>query len=264
MPVKNKIKVDSKIEKKLEYIGLNLDKIPRALKEYTDINFRALRGYDEKKYKQYRFVNVNDIEIMLSPTNRVDTIKEKYEKAIPLCYYLDKENEENILRHTEFLNMLSKVSIHQIEMVEEEQKKLSKQIPFKVKFTGNYLWQIYYSQISNKYFMIVPIKDSDYTTFFYLLKKKIENNKNEKVFVPISLVDYEGEILKKEEIKDLENYLWLFTKDYPSIYEVWDKKERPSLEIIGETEIYEKIKTVYRIELNTIKEANKLEKQIAI
>ena len=45
-----------------------------SLKEYSDINFRTLRGYDEKKYKQYRFVNVSDIEILLSPTNLKKTI----------------------------------------------------------------------------------------------------------------------------------------------------------------------------------------------
>lgn len=262
MPRKKKVEVDSKVQEKLDYIGLDLSKIPKTLKEYSDINFRTLKGYDEKKYKQYRFVNINDIEILLSPTNRINSIKEKYEKAMPLCFYLDSNNEENLLHYTEFLNMLNKVTISQIEAVEKEQKKLAKQIPFKVKFTGNYLWQIYYSEISDKYFMIVPIEDSDYSTFFYLLKKKLENKKSEKIFVPISLVDYEGEILKKDEIKDLENYLWLFTKDYPLIYEVSNKKGEVSLEIIGETEIYEKIKTLYKVSLKTSKEAAKFYKLV--
>ncbi len=262
MPRKKKVEVDSKIQEKLEYIGLDLEKIPKSLKEYSDINFRTLKGYDEKKYKQYRFVNISDIEILLSPTNRVDTIKEKYEKAMPLCYYLDSQNEDNILNFTEFLNMLNKVSIPQIEKVESEQKMLAKEIPFKVKFSGNYLWQIYYSEISDKYFMIVPIADTDYSTFFYILKKKIENKKNDKIFVPISLVDYEGEILKKDEIKDLENYLWLFTKDYPTIYEVWNKKGEVSLNIIGETELFDKIKTLYRVKLESIREASKFYKLV--
>lgn len=262
MPRKKKLEVDSKIKEKLEYIGLDLDKIPKSLKEYSDINFRTLRGYDEKKYKQYRFVNVSDIEILLSPTNRINTIKEKYEKAMPLCFFLDSKNEENFLNFTEFLNMLNKVSIPQIEEIESEQKMLSKEIPFKVKFTGNYLWQIYYSEISNKYFMIVPIEDTDYSTFFYILKRKIENKKNDKVFVPISLVDYEGAILKKEEIKDLENYLWLFTKDYPTIYEVWNKKDEVSLNIVGETELFDNIKTLYKVKLENQKEASKFYKLV--
>ena len=262
MPRKKKVKVDSKVQEKLDYIGLDLEKIPKNLNEYSDINFRTLKGYDEKKYKQYRFVNVNDIEILLSPTNRMDSIKEKYEKAMPLCFYLDSTSEENILNFTEFLNMLSKVSIPQIEEVEAEQKMLAKEIPFKVKYTGNYLWQIYYSEISDKYFMIVPTEDTDYSTFFYILKRKLQNKKNDKVFVPISLIDYEGKILKKDEIKDLENYLWLFTRDYPTIYEVWNKKDEMSLNIVGETEIYDKIKTLYKVKLENSKDALKFYKLV--
>lgn len=262
MPRKKKTEVDSKLKEKLDYIGLDLDKIPKSLKEYSDINFRTLRGYDEKKYKQYRFINVNELEILLSPTNRINTIKEKYEKAMPLCYYLDSKNEENLMNFTEFLNMLNKVSIPQIEDVESEQKMLAKEIPFKVKFTGNYLWQIYYSEISNKYFMIVPTDDTDYSTFFYVLKRKIANKKNDKIFVPVSLVDYDGKILTKDEIKDLENYLWLFTKDYPTIYEVWNKKDEVSLNIIGETELFDKIKTLYKVKLEDEKEAAKFYKLV--
>lgn len=262
MPRKKKSEVDSRVKEKLEYIGLDFENLPKSLKEYSDINFRTVKGYDEKKYKQYRFVNISDIEILLSPTNRINTIKEKYEKAMPLCFFLDSKNEENLLNFTEFINMLNKVSIEQIEAIEEEQEMLSKEIPFKVKYAGNYLWQIYYSEISDKYFMIVPIEDTDYSTFFYILKKKIENKKNDKVFVPISLVDYEGELLGKSEIKDLENYLWLFTKDYPIIYEVWNKKDEVSLNIVGETELFDKIKTLYKVKLSTRKEAIKFYKLV--
>lgn len=262
MPRKKKIDLDSKIQEKLDFIGLDLENIPKNLKEYVEINFRTIKGYDEKRYKQYRFINVKDIEILLSPTNRVDSIKEKYENASPVCYYLDSSNEDTLPNYTKFLDMLNKVRISQIREIENEQNKLSKEIPFRVKYSGNYLWQIYYSEVSNKYFMLVPTEDSDYSTFFYLLKKKIENKKNDKIFVPVSLVDYEEKILTKEEIKDIENYLWVFTKDYPLIYEVWNKKEEVSLNIIGETEVFENIKTSYKICLKSTKEAAKYYKLI--
>ena len=260
MPRKKNLEKDSKIKEKLEYLNLDLNDLPKSLEDYKDISFRTLNRYDEKTYKQYRFVNINEIEILISQANRIDSIKEKYENAEPLCLYLDNKTEENILKHTKFLEMLNKVTISQIEEVEEEQKKLSKMLPFKVKYTGNYLWQIYYSETTNKYFMIVPIEDYDYSTFFYLLKKKIENNKNDKIFVPISLIDYEGQILSSSEIKDVENYLWLFTKDYPSIYEVYNKKGEVCLKIIGETYLYENIKSFYKYTLFTREEANKLYK----
>lgn len=262
MPKKKKIEIDSKIQEKLDYIGLDLNKLPKALLDYQEISFRTLKGYDEKKTKQYRFVKVSDIEILLSPTNRIDPVKDKYEKALPLICYLDNQNEENVLNYTTFLGMLKEVSIPQIKAVEEEQKNLLKMIPFKVKFTGSYLWQIYYSEISEKYFMLMPTEDSNYSAFFYLLKKKIENNKNDKIFVPVSCVDYDGEILKKDEIKDLENYLWIFTKEYPSIYEVYDKNGKVTLNIIGEAVIYDNTKTLYKITLTDPKEAIKFYKLV--
>ena len=260
MPRKKKIEIDSKLQEKLDYIGIDLNKIPKSIKQYTEISFRTIKGYDEKKYKQYRFININDIEILISPTNRVDSIKEKYEQALPLAFYLDNQNEENIVYHTKFLQLLDKVTIREIEKVEAEQKRIQKNIPFKVKYKGNYLWQIYYSKTSEKYFMIVTTEDSDYSTFFYLLKKKMENKTNEKIFVPISLVEYEGAVLSTSEIKDIENYLWLFTKDYPLIYETWDKNDEVSLNIIGETELYEDVKTLYKVNLKNQREGLKFYK----
>ena len=41
--------------------------------------------------------------------------------------------------------------------------------------------------------------------------------------------------LNVNEIADLENYLWLFTKNWASVYEVYDKNNKMSLQIIGET-----------------------------
>ena len=60
----------------------------------------------------------------------------------------------------------------------------------------------------------------------------------------------------------MENYLWMFTKDWPLIYEVYDKNEELSIQIIGETNVYGKIKTPYKIELKTAKEANEFYKLI--
>ena len=54
----------------------------------------------------------------------------------------------------------------------------------------------------------------------------------------------------------------MFTKDWPLIYEVYDKNEELSIQIIGETNVYGKIKTPYKIELKTAKEANKFYKLV--
>lgn len=223
------------IEEKLEYLGLNLEKIPESIKKFQALDYRASKFYDEKQYRQYKYIKVQDIQILLSPTNRLDEVEEKYKKASPLADYLDSKNEENILKYTKFLKMLKQVKIEDIEKIEEEQEKLNKKIPFKVKFEGNYLWQIYYSETTDKYFMLVPTEDADYSTFFFLLKKKLQNNQADKIFVPVKNVGYSKQYLKKSEFEDLENYLWLFTKDWPLVYEVYDKNDELSIQIVGET-----------------------------
>ena len=245
------------MEEKLKYIGLNLDKIPANIKKFEPLEFRVPKFYDEGQYRQYRYIPIKDIQILLSPTNRLDEIEEKYKKASPLSDYLDNTKEENILKYTTFLNMLKNVKIEEIEEVEKEQENLNKEIPFKVKFERNYLWQIYYSENTDKYFMLVPTEDSDYSAFFFILKKQLERKKVGKVFVPVRNVGYSKEFLKKSEFEDIENYLWLFTNDWPLIYEVYDKKDELSIQIVGETRVYEKIKSPYKITLTNKEDANK-------
>ena len=259
MPRKKKEVVEG-ITEKLEYLGLDLDKIPQNLKKFEPLEYRVSRFYDEKQYRQYRYIDVKDIQILLSPTNRLTDLDEKYKKARPLYEYLDSKNEENIIKYTTFLNMLRNMDINEVEKVEREQMQLSREIPFKVKFQGNYLWQIYYSENTDKYFMIVPTEDTDYSTFFYLLKRQIENKRVGKVFVPVSNVKYSNKILKKSEFEDIENYLWLFTKDWPLIYEVYDKTNKLSIHIVGETEVYQKVKSPYKIKLKDKEEASRFYK----
>ena len=258
MQTKKKVStIDSNMKEKIEYLRLNFEKVPKTLIATDNLNFKLFKGYDEKQYKQYKYIKISDIDILLTPTHRLDSLSERYDKANPLYMYLDSKQEKNAEKYVTFLKMLKKIEISDVEKIEKEQEKLAKEIPFKVKYNGNYLWQIYYSENTDRYFMLVPTEDSDYSAFFYLLKKKIENKRNEKVFVPISYLDYSEDILKKSEIKDLENYLWLFTKDYPSIYEVFDQNNKNTLQIIGETKVYGRIRTLYKMVFDSSKEANK-------
>ena len=255
MPRK-KTEQDVDILEKLEYIGLNLNRVPETLKKFEPLQFIFPKVNNEKQqYKQYRFVSIKDIQILLSPTNRLDDLKEKYRKAMPITEYLDNKSEDNFFRHATFLDMVRKVKIEDIEKVHQEQEKLSKQLPFRVKFDGNYLWQIYYSETTDKYFMLVPTKDSNYSTFFYLLKKKLEKNKSTKVFVPISGVNYSKKFFSASEIEDLENFLWVLTHDWPLIYEVYDKQDNVTMQILGETEVFDNIKSQYKVVIKTSKDA---------
>lgn len=250
------------INKKLDYIGLDLNNIPDFLKEYNPIDYRPNRNVEENNFKVYKYVNIQDIKILLTPTNRLSPIAEKYAKAAPICAYLDSETKENIERHVTFLSMLNKLNISEIEKMENDQKLLKKRIPFKIKYDKNYLWQIYYSEYTDEYFMLVPTEDLDYSAFFYVLKKQLENTKDEKIFVPISYMDYTKKYLKRTEINDIENYLWYFTREWPNTYEVFDKDGNLSVQIVGKTHIYDMIESDYNIKLENEEESKRFYKLV--
>ena len=156
------------IANNLKYIGLDLENIPDFLLNYKDIDFKPSKTYDENTFKVYRYIHLKDIQILLTPKNRLNTLVEKYSEANPLSQYLDTENEENIIKYASFLKMVEHINIEEIEKIDKEQKELNKKVPFKVKYNNNYLWQIYYSEYTGKYFMMVTIEDLDYSCFFYL------------------------------------------------------------------------------------------------
>lgn len=260
MPKKKTGEKIDEIKEKLDYLGLDLEDAKNQFENYEPLKFRVPKFYDEKQYRQYRYIPIKDIQILLTPTNRLDDIQEKYKNASPISEYLDVKDEKNFIKHTTFLRMLKELNVEEIERVQEEQTKLNKKIPFKVKFERNYLWQIYYAEDTDQYFMLVPTEDTDYSTFFFLLKKQLEKKKTGKIFVPIRNVTYSDTYYKKSEFEDLENYLWLFTKDWPLIYEVYDKSGKLSIHIVGETEVYGKIRSPYKIKISSLVEATQLYK----
>ena len=158
----------------LNYIGLDLENVPDFLMSYKDVDYKATRAYEQTDFKVYRYLNLKDIQILLTPTNRLNSISEKYSKAMPLSEYLKDKDENNILNHALFLKMIEKLNKIEIYKIEEEQRLAQEKVPFKVKYNTNYLWEIYYSEFTGKYFMLVTTEDQNYNAFFYLLKKQIE------------------------------------------------------------------------------------------
>ena len=250
-------------EENLKYIGLNLDKLPAFLKKYEGLNFRPSNSYDDAVYKVYKYVNIKDIEILITPENRLTDIKQRYKLSSSIYEYLDSENEENIEKFAKFIKMVTTMSIPRIEEITKEQEELNEKIPFEVKYPNNFIWQIYYSDYAKKYFMLVPTEEQDNNALFYLLKEQIANIRARKpryIFTPISYMEYTGGFLSKSEIDDMENYLWYFTKDWPNIYEIFDKDNNLFIKIVGQTNIYEKMRTTYSITLYTKEEALELYK----
>ena len=250
---KKAIENNNNFEDNLKFLGLDLEKIPKALFDFKPLEFTPSSAFNDNDHQVFRFVPVDQIYILITPRNRLDDIKDKYGEAKPISAYL---NSKNIEEYATFLRLLSQMSIPEVENIENRQEMFNESIPFGIQYDKDYSWQIYYSEVTNKYFMLVTTEDYDYSHFFYLLKEQIKYHKSkvkkEKyIFVPINHISYSGKYLKKAEIADIENYLWLFTKDWPNVYEVYDKNEQMSLEIVGNTNVYKTVKSGYKISLRT-------------
>lgn len=259
-------KEDSKeLEEKLKYIGLNLEEIPKCFENNEKIKYRPLKTYEDNNYKVYKYVDIKDIEIYITPVDRLESLNEKLKTAMPISYYMKLYSEENLEQYTSFLNMISHLNIDRIENIEKEQKTLNAQIPYEIKYKNNYIWQIYYSDVEDKYFMLYSSNEDNSECLFYLIKRKIaaqRARKKELIYVPISHMEYSNKLLKKSEIADLENYLWLFTKEWPNIYEVYNLDNELSLEILGTTEVFDGVRSIYKITLKDKEEAGKVFKLI--
>lgn len=249
------------IQKKLEQLKLNFgNDIPSIFQLDRKIRYKALKGYDNTNYKVYHFVDIRDIEIYLTQGSRLEEADKKYKSAMPLICYLQPDKEEFLEQHMEFLRMVKEADLDKIKEVEKEQKKFQKQIPFEVRYQDNFIWEIYYSEVDHKYFMMFSTQEKQTEAFFYLIKKQIElqkSKKKEMIYVPINNLDYTSGLLKKSEIADLENYLWYFTKSWPFIYEIKEKDNTTNIQIVGKVPIYQKVKSIYKIKLDTKEEAQK-------
>lgn len=252
------------IKEKLNVLGLDLENLPTFLTETNPIIFNPSRLNNDKELKVYKYVPIKDIEIYCTTAHRDDPIKEKYSKSMPLGRFIE-ESEHDSEKSAELLNVFERISDISIKRVALEQSKMADKIPFTVHYPKNQLWQIYYSADTDRYFMLVSLKEDTFDELFYLLKKKIEaeqKDKNEKVFVPISYVNYSEQYLSNKEINDIENYLWVFTKNWSLTYEVHDLNDKLTVQIVGETPIYDSLKTMYKIILRSKEEADEFYKLI--
>lgn len=255
-----KVANEKNIKEKLEYLNLDLENLPEFLFKYTSLDFRVTNGMNDTEQLVYKYVPINKIQILITPTTRNVDLRTRYSESAPIIKFLDMQDEENVEKHAFFLNMLNSMSVDEIEEIDAAQTKLEKAIPFGVKYAKNYLWPIYYSTVSDMYFMLVPLEEAEYNYMFYLLKKQIEFASSRKkiapkIYVPISSLDYSRDLYSRAEIKDIENYLWLLTGEWVKIYEVFDKKNVQSMHILGEAKIYENIKTTYKVKISDREEA---------
>jgi len=259
---------ENELQEKLRYIDLDLGNTPEFLTQYRELDYRNSNIGEDKDGVVYKNVPIDKIQILITPNPKSEYIIKKYSDALPLYKYLKLDGDEDDQeRHTIFLGMLNNVHLADIEKIEKEQVRFQDNIPFRIKYDKSFLWQIYYSNATDMYFMLVHINDLEYSHFFYLLKKQIEFSKSiskiaPTIYVPITRLDYSKQLLDRSEIRDIENYLWIFTGEWVTSYEVFDKEGKASLHIIGESKVYDNIKTEYKIKLRNCDEAYMFYKQI--
>ena len=134
--------------------------------------FNPSRLNNDKELKVYKYVSVKDIDIYCTSSHRDDPIKDKYSKALPLSEYI-RESEDDSEKSVELIRAFDKISTWGIKRIENEQQKMSVKIPFMVHYNRSQLWQVYYSQDTARYFMLVSLKEDTFDEFFFLLKKRM-------------------------------------------------------------------------------------------
>ncbi len=230
-----------KLQEKLNYLGLNFNNIPEQLTEFVPFKFNMSRINNYKDSRVFRFIPIDEIDILITPTAKKDSLKTKYSKALPLKEYIyPKRNSEDSKNYNIFLKMLDNVEIDEIEDIANIQKQIETNKPRNGRFKNDTMWEIYYAEATQRYFMIVCSKEKNFAEFFYLLKQKIqfinsgsscapniyvpvtgigniEKSKNfSNDFKNITNISNEEELEfenKEEELKIIENYNMNYLND---------------------------------------------------
>lgn len=238
--------------KKIEYIGLDLKKIPVFLKKNKMTECNLEKEYRDTTYKVYRYIDVNDIQIFITSENDMANIQKKCKSARPLGDFNDEELKQA------FMSMVENMNVENFMELENEQNKFDISYPYSISYKNALKWRIYYSANSKKYFMLVSSNEKDNEAMFLLLKKQIQSNKEKvaiKIYIPIANEGYSQNFLSNSQITDIENNLWFFTKKWPSVYEVVDIYGNRSMHIIGKNTVYENVESFYKIFIKDKKEA---------
>ena len=222
----------------LDYIGLKLSKIPKELQAEKP-EFEVTKGFDNSElYKVYKKISPKKVEILISNTDRTTDIRRRYDESVPIQTYI-KENKDD------FNELIKKTSVSKIQELEEIQERLKKDTPYFVRYDKNYLWQIYYSKIDKKYFMLFPANEGESEVLFYMIKQKL-SKESSTIFVPVCKEEPSEELLDSKKLSDIENYIWMFTKKWPKVIEIQGKGTN-KLYITGETKIQDNLKSKYRV-----------------
>ena len=110
------------MNEKLDFLGLDLEDLPKFLTDIKPIQFNPSRLNNDKELKVYKYVSIKDIDIYCTPAYRDDPIREKYTKATPLASYLQKpKSGEDFEKQKDFFRMLEDFSIEEFYEINDRQ-----------------------------------------------------------------------------------------------------------------------------------------------
>lgn len=267
-----------------------------------------------------------ETEEKINKTLKEDDEKERLNLKKLNNFLLEKQNITENQSYNKLLYIIENLDIDKLEKLEEIQTRVNKKTPFRVTYDKAQNFNIYCANNTDKYLMFLCVEDNDFSAFFYILKKRIEiekqkakkrkietknleKNKSEEkiekaqveektdkskesakevefaelklneteteyevkisglkeeileyIYVPITGLEISERYLTKEEQLLIEEYLWYYTKNWPTIYEYFDKQGRYSVIITGEINLYHELKSVYSIKFTEKEELQKLYK----
>ncbi|MGP1608935.1 MAG: hypothetical protein ACTTGJ_03725 [Clostridium sp.] len=243
------------------YNADNVDNLDNVSTE-KNINFEEFTTFDisnvnvdEKQENTIKDKEIQDIENILETEEIADEkLAHKIEKK------LDSENIniEEIKEHMVFLKMLETMSSSKIKEIEEIQQSFQKNEPFQISYPRAHFFEIYYVKETGRYVLLICSDEIEFNELYYVIRKKIQWSKTqleEYIYTPISQVEYSETILKSNEILELEDELWYFTKSWPMTYELYDLKQNLSLVVYGKIDIYNGLLSTYRLKFKSREEA---------
>lgn len=215
----------------------------------------------ENRHKRvYKYIPLSKVDIYVTPHSRNDNIKEKLEDAKPIAEYVyDLKKGEFNEKRIEYI--FKNFSIEKNEEILIEQEKYYIKEPYKITYNNDVFYEIYYMEESSRYAILIAEEDIVFPEIQYVLTRKIRmkySKKEEYIYAGIINLEQSSNFLKKEELLELEDILWYFTKEWPVSYELYNKKNVSTLEIVGKLEVYNGLKSIYRISIKTKEEAQRL------
>lgn len=265
---KNKKKQKKQIktlDKNLKYIGLDLEKLPDFLKKQEKTKFELNSLAKDKSSSVFIYLDIKKLEFLITDKSSDSDLFEKYKNAKSISEFLKQNSKEEKDKKNlnELIKIIENVDINELKRIEKTQKILNEKIPDTIKYFKSNMWNIYYSEIEKKYFMLISLEDLDHSEFIYALKKKIETIKKDeeyKIYVPINYLEQSEEYLKLSEKMEIENILWYFTRNWTLTYDTYDKSGKYNLNFVGDILLKDRIKGRYLIKINQKEDALKLYK----